>query len=186
MNDTRTQVLLINRDDSNKTTWLPLPFDEADWTEALERIEVQEEENDENVDLYDLVVSGQPINSNGYIVSTWTSDFDGFTKKNLENVFAFSDLVERIEDLEENDLKAVEALIEDGDSIEQALDELEDGDVDFYPNIDLPTLAEQFGDEEYFSKEYLLQHIDWESVARDLENDGGYHEVAGGVLFRSR
>ena len=35
-----------------------------------------------------------------------------------------------------------------------------------------------------FTKEFLLQHVDWESVGRELSFDG-YTEVAGGVLRRN-
>lgn len=181
MIDIHTKVLLANADDAAKTVWLTLPFDEDDLAEALSDIGVSlKDEDGEDIDTYDLIAAGESIG--GYYVADWQSDY--LKEEHFSDIFAASDLVERIEDLESWQTDLLDALMEDGDSLEDAIEETEDGDVDFYPNTDLTSLAEQFGDEEMFSKEFLLEHVDWEAVGRDLGMDG-YVEVAGGVLRRN-
>ena len=64
------------------------------------------------------------------------------------------------------------ALIDDGEELEDAVEDIENGDVEFYPNTDLTGLAEQFVDEGFFDKDFLLQHIDFEAIGRELEIDG--------------
>jgi len=65
--------------------------------------------------------------------------------------------------------------------LEEAIDKVEDGDVDFYPRTTLTELAEQFADDGMFSKETLLECIDYEKLGELLSEDG-YTEVNGGVL----
>ena len=179
MIDTKSKVCLRNASDSTKEVWLDLPFDEDDLNEALQSIDVQLSNDDD--DAFDQLANGEEI-SPGYCICDFESDY--LTPEQFEDIFAASDLVDRIEDLDDWEADLLGALMEDGDSLEDAIEECEDGDVDFYPNTNLTDLAEQFGDEEMFTKEFLLQHVDWESVGRELSFDG-YTEVAGGVLRRN-
>lgn len=177
MIDSKTKVCLKNVSDDSKTVWLSLPFDEDDLNKALLSIDV---DPDDEEDAFDRVLSGKDP-SPGYVVCGHESPY--LSDENFDDIFAASDLCERIEDLDDENI--LEALLADGDSLEDAIEECEDGDIDFYPNTNLTDLAEQFGEEGMFSDEYLREHVDWESVGRDLELGDGYREVAGGVLRRN-
>ena len=97
MIDIHTKVLLANADDATKTVWLTLPFDEDDLAEALSDIGVSlKDEDGEDIDTYDLIAAGESIG--GYYVADWQSDY--LKEEHFSDIFAASDLVERIEDLE--------------------------------------------------------------------------------------
>ncbi len=124
---------------------------------------------------------GEELNPKWAVVG---HESDYLTDKYFEDIYEASDLVERIENLKDWEATLLDALVEDGDALEEAIETVEDGDVEFYSNTNLTELAEQFGDEGLFSKEFLLSHVDWEAVGRELEIDG-YTEVNGGVLRRN-
>lgn len=179
MLDTRTRIQLANVKDQEKTTWLALPFDENDLGAALKAIGLSLDEDTDESDSYDLVLSGEPPVP--YLVKSWESDY--LTEKHFSNIYEASDLVERIEGLDDYDVQKLDALIESGEEIEKSIDAIEDGEVDFYPNMDLTDVAQELGEEGLFSQEFLLDHVDWEAIGRDLSFDG-YTEVSGGVLRR--
>lgn len=173
-------VHIANTNDPEKNEWLNLPIDEDELNEALERLGVYSDEDDE----YEAIINGGEPKPH-YIILQWNDDED-LLEEHLahnEDIFHVSDIVEQIEALDRYDREKMMALIEDGEDLDDAAELATDGDIEFYSNTSLPDLAEEFASEEMFSREYLLQHIDWSSVARDLEYDG-YREVNGGVLFR--
>ncbi len=178
MTDTNTAVKLVNIKNPSMLAWLKLPFTEDELDEALSAIGVSTAEGSDVSD-FDKMVSGEPAIS--YYVAEWQSDY--LDETHFTNIFAASDLTERIENLDSYDIETLDALLEDGDGLEEALDAIEDQTVTFYKDRDLATLAEEFGDEGIFPEDYLLKHVDWESIARDLEYDG-YTEVRGGVIYR--
>ena len=181
MIDTRTKVVLRNTLDHTKKVELDLPFEEEELKEALLSIGATTlDENGEEIDPFDLLVNEKPISS--YEIDSFESDY--LKDSDFQNLYAASDLVERIEDLDKNDEQVLKALLDDGEKLERALDEIEDGDIDFYPDTDLTELAQQFADEGLFSQDTLLEHIDYESLGRELSFDG-YTEVSGGVLRRN-
>lgn len=180
MINTESKVLLRNEADQSREIWLNLPFGEDDLNEALQSIGINPDD-DEGADPFDQLVRGEELPC-GYYVADISSKY--LKPDHLQNIFAASDLVERIEGLDSGQEDLLDALLEDGDDLETAVEECENGDIVFYPDTNLADLAEQFGEEEMFSKEFLLQHVDWEAVGRELSFNG-YTEVAGGVLCRN-
>jgi hypothetical protein len=168
MIDTETSVLLKNNKvDSGKTVWLGLPFREEELGSALRAIGLTEESGEDE-----------------YVVADFRSRYSSyFSEGCFHNIFEASDLVEKIESLDRYHGDVFEALIDYGESAETAIEDCMDDDIEFYPDRDLVTLAEEFYDEGILSKELILSHIDWEGVGRELGIDG-YTECSTGVLRR--
>ena len=179
MIDTKTYVLIENAADRSRSERLTLPFSEDELEELLDRIGVSTDDDEDECD-YDRLVDGKPLKPR-YEIAGHRSDY--LTDKHFDDIYAASDLVERIESLSDYDADMLRALIDDGEELEDAVEDIENGDVEFYRNTDLTGLAEQFVDEGFFDKDFLLQHIDFEAIGRELEIDG-YTEIAGGVLRR--
>lgn len=179
------RVLLTNENDiSNsifeqivpRSAWLHLPFTPEELRDTLVSIGVDDfdpDDIDEATDAVKKVCVSE-------FKSDWLSD-----EIDYQDLFAASDLVERIEDLNDYESGLMDALIEDGATLDEAVSEAEDpGDVEWYPLMDFQDLAIRFVEEEMFSTEYLLQHIDYDSIGRDLSFDG-YKYVNGGILRRN-
>lgn len=179
MVDTESKILIENTADCSKNGWLSLPFSEDQLEEFLKSIGVDTDDDDEEDD-YDRLMAGELPKSKWVVVghkSNYLAD------EHFEDIYAASDLVERIESLQEWEIAALDALIEDGDKLEEAIEVVEDGDAEFYSDTNLANLAQQFADDGMFDKEFLLNFIDYDALGRALEDDG-YTEVNGGVLRR--
>lgn len=178
MIDSNTRVLIANAKDPERDAWLTLPFSEEEFDELLESIGVVVDE-DEETDTYDLLMSGESITK--WILVGHESDF--LEDKHFENLESANELVENLEGLEEYDAELVEALVEDGDTLEEAVDRADRGSATFYANTTLTELAEQYVDEGMFSQETLMRYIDFGALGEALSDDG-YVEVNDGVLRR--
>lgn len=179
MTTINAKIQIANSDDPERNVWLSLPFSEEEFDEALQGIGASEDDAGSE---FDRIVAGEEPSSH-YFIKSIRDDDNLFEERHIMDYDAFrlSDLAEQIENLQSWEYDTMKALIECGNSLEDAVEKAEDGDVEFYPNTNLTELAEQFGDEELFSKEFLLQHVDWEAIGRELSLDG-YVEVGGGVI----
>ncbi len=75
------------------------------------------------------------------------------------------------------------ALMEDGDTLEEAIEVVENGLATFYSDMTLEDLAEQYVDEGIFSSDFLMKFIDFKALGEALGDDG-HTEVNYGVLRR--
>lgn len=181
MVDTKSKILIENTADRSKSGWLSLPFSEDDLSKLLASIGVVIDDDEEDGESdYDRLMAGELPNVKWKVVD-YESDY--LMDKHFDDIYAASDLVERIENLRDCEVITLDALIADGDELEQAIETVEDGDVNFYADTDLSSLARQFADEGIFHKDFLLGFIDYDALGRALEDDG-YTEVNGGVLMR--
>ena len=177
--DTKSKILIENTVDRSTNGWLDLPFSEDQLEEFLEGIGVTLDDDDDQDD-YDRLMAGEELKSKWEVMG---HESDYLLDEHFEDIYAASDLVERIESLKDWEVEILDALLEDGDKLEEAIEIVEDGDVSFYARTDLTELAKQFVDEGIFDKEYLLNFVDYDALGRALETDG-YTEVNGGVLRR--
>lgn len=178
MINSNTRVLIANAKDPERKAWLVLPFLEYEFDELLESIGVDVDE-DEETDTYDLLMSGEDVNK--WIIVAHESDF--LRDEHFNNLGEANDLTYNLENLEEYDAELVEALIEDGDTLEEAVDNAERGYATFYSNTTLESLAEEFVEEGLFDQSFLMKYIDYRALGESLSEDG-YVEVNGGVLRR--
>lgn len=175
-----SKVLIRNTKEPDREAWLDLPFTEDELNECLESIGVIIDD-DEETDTYDLLMMGESLTK--YEVVGHSSDV--LEDKHFADLDAANELVERLEDINEYDNELLFALMADGDELEDAISTVEDGEAEFYTEMTLEDLAEQYVDEGVFSPEFLMKFIDFKALGEALSDDG-YAEVNGGVLRRDR
>lgn len=189
--DTHTKMLLCNTENSAMKKEINLPFSDDELEAVLRSIgvvqtrytfdqlvynEPEEEVEDEEYDVRGL------FDERKWKVESIKSDYiPSDSDKYIGDPFGANELIEEIESLDKSQSDLLDALLQDGYDLENAVTMTDKGDADFYPNTTLEDLAQEFNDEGLLTEEFLLEHIDWEGVARDLSFDG-YREVAGGVL----
>lgn len=112
------------------------------------------------------------------------SDYEApFKIEEYEDIPKLIETVEFFSNLDDYDLeKALFIMNDQGYSKEDVADVTLD-DIEYYQNVTLKELAEQFVDEGLFGEvaESLSCYIDYEAIARDLQIDG-YTETDNGVL----
>lgn len=96
------------------------------------------------------------------------------------------DLLERADELDDYELKAVLAVIEgDGMDPVEVIDLVRNGQVMFYEGMDPVEVAQELVLEGALGSidSTLLPYIDYEAVARDLEADGYYVRTSLGTYY---
>ena len=143
--------------------WVTFPVDEDEWNETLERIGISDEP-DENGKIYEE-----------YFFADWDCGCDfGFGE--YEDVERVNEIAERCDNLNSFEEEALESLIDYDFDPEEALDEIDDGDVLFYFNCDTMEdvayeIVEQTG---------MLAGVD-DTIARyfNYEQYGSYLDATG-------
>jgi antirestriction protein len=147
--------------------WISLPVDEEEFRAALKEIEIDGEEYEE------------------FFIADY-EEFLGYQVGEYENFETLNNLAEEIISLKEYEIEALEAIIEsESNDLENALEILQSGDYQFYPNLEtLEELAEIMIDEGFFGDipENLVNYIDYEKLGRDLSYDG-YVLTSKGVIY---
>lgn len=170
--NTNTSVTITNAIDHDRQCTLILPFTESEWQNALMEIGAAETEKD----LFDLVMDGEPVI--GYDLADIQSDLDELTS--YDDVQLLNDAVEQIESFTDYEDSFLEALLEDNQPIDKAIKVVGDRDGEFYKDMTLAEVAEEFASEGFFSSEYLLKYVDWDAVGEDLSQD--YTQTEKGVF----
>lgn len=143
--------------------WVDLPATEEELEEVFERIGINEEYEE-------------------WFITDYETDF-GLKIDEYENLEKLNELAERLESLNEYDMRKLEAALEAfSNDVEEHLDNLDD--YDFYENMTLEDLAYEFVDEGMFGDipENIKNYIDYDAIARDLQYD--YTEVNNGLIRR--
>ena len=120
-----------------------------------------------------------------YFIADWEypSTFTNLVTETT-NPIALNEMVERLSVLSmkpDYDLARVGYLVANGHDLSDALDNYED--VTFYEGCSLKDVAEQFVDDGLFGDipKSLVNYIDYEAIARDMQHDG-YDETPVGVF----
>ena len=161
-----------------KISRLDLPFDTPDLEGALSYIGIDYSD-------YDLTDEDDAKEALQLLcISDFHSDYLNYS--DFEDLYEANTLVSDIESLSDDEIELMEALIADGNwNLREAVEESQtQRNVVWYPNRTMREVAEEMVDEEMFDREYLLQHIDYDSIAEDLMDDDSYSEVNGGVLYK--
>ena len=157
--------------------WVTVPVDEDEWNETLERIGISDEP-DENGKIYEE-----------YFFADWDCGCDfGFGE--YEDVERVNEIAERCDNLNSFEEEALESLIDYDFDPEEALDEIDDGDVLFYFNCDTMEdvayeIVEQTGMLAGVD-DTIARYFNYEQYGSDLDATGtfiptktGYIEVIG-------
>ncbi len=152
-------------------SWINLPCDDI-WAEVQNVLDRGTRDRKAN-DVYD------GYDSEEWAIHDYELPFDVGEYGNLDDINA---LAEKFEDTDESDRKRISYLIDyRGCSIDTALEEFED--VYIYEDTSYLDLAEMLVDETWSVPEHLLNYIDYEKFARELECD--YSQI-GNDLFSNQ
>ncbi len=101
------------------------------------------------------------------------------------DIFRISDFAEAYEALSDNDRIKLDYLVDNGSTMEEALDELDD--IEVLPYNSFKELAESLVDDGCFGPipESLSSYIDYEAIGRDLSFEGVY-TVCDGYMIEDR
>lgn len=158
--------------------WIDLPFTDEEYESLLVRIKLGKMVDNEYVHGCE---EGCSIYEE-YAIHDYESDLD-IEIGEWDSPEDLSALFEEIEDLDEYEYEALKAALEVcGGELEDALDAVQNGEVDFYPNATLEDVASEMVDEGFFATETLMDYIDFERLGRDLSYDG-YTETSNGVIY---
>lgn len=160
-----------NENGADGGEWITLPMDEAELDEILER--VAEAMGDEDPEWF----------VNDY---EWTTETAIFEVSEMDNYHELNERCQEFDDLNEYEQEALAAIVEvHTNDFEEALKILQEGDFQFYENMDLEDVAYELVEECYFTKdtpEIFTRYFDYEAFARDLGFDG-YKEATNGVIY---
>jgi antirestriction protein len=159
--------------------WVELPITEEELNEVFAEIKLGYFDNDGNYH-HGYFENGSFYEE--FAIHDYDTDLEGWEIGESANILEISELVERINSLNEHDYDALKACLEStGDHIENCLDMIERGEYEFYHNKSLEDVAMELVDEGIFSIECLMDYIDFDKLARDLRVDG-YDETENGVF----
>lgn len=143
--------------------WLDLPCE--DIKEELASIGVSDEP-DENGVYYEE-----------YFITDYENDY-GYKVGEYDSLDELNEIAEELENLDDYDREVVNAFIENGSDIEEALDGLRDGDYMVFSNCsDMTDVAYQYIEETGLLNdipEGLRNYFDYEAYGRDMSFEGTF------------
>lgn len=188
MADTNTRIYIANLGKYNEGElvgdWINLPYSDEEREALFLRIKLAHKNKDGEY--------CEGYTEDGNIYEEWAiHDYESDIELNISeyaDLEDLNDLVQRFEDLDDDELNCFKAFKEaTGYDIEQCLEKAEYGSITLYSDCDsLSDLAEQFvaegmfGDTEQIGN--LANYIDYEALGRDLGFDG-YTETSFGVVY---
>lgn len=160
-----------NENGADNGEWIALPMEEEELEAKLE--EIAEKMKDSDPEWF--------INDYEWITE---EEIDASIDEN-EDIIELNDLIQRMDELDDYQTKALFAIIEAHTSdLLEALDIVEHDNFLFYEGMDLEEVAEEIIDMDYFNSNIpsiFRDYFDYEAFARDLGFDG-YDETSHGVI----
>lgn len=146
--------------------WVNLPVSEEELEAVLERIGISEEP-DENGIYYEET-----------FITDYETDIDGLTVGEYDSIEDLNEIAEQTDDLEEYELTALQAFLEEGYSFENALEGVQNGDYTIWTDChDMTDVAYEVVEQcDYLHgiPENIANYFDYEAFGRDLGFEGTY------------
>ena len=143
--------------------WLDLPCEDTE--EELASIGVSDEP-DENGNYYEE-----------YFITDYENDY-GYKVGEYDSLDDLNEIAEELENLDEYDKEIVNAFIENGSNVDEALERFRDGDYIVYSNCsDMTDVAEQYAEETGLLDsipDNLRYYFDFETYGRDMGIEGTF------------
>ena len=141
--------------------WVSLPIEESDFKDFLKTIGNPEE----------------------YAIHDYENNLglDGLKIGEYMSIKKLNELGERIENIKNRDVDALNALYEAIGDFEESLECYESEDYTFYENMTMEEVAQEYIEECYNIPEGLENYIDYKAFARDMSYDN-YYETDYGVI----
>lgn len=119
-------------------------------------------------------------------ISDYETDVDGVEVGEYENLEELNELAESLENLDDDEMIAMQAMLLDGYSFKEALEKVQDGDYRVYSGCDSMTdvayeVVEECG---YLDNvpENVSRYFDYEAFGRDLGIEGTYYNINGDMV----
>ena len=132
-------------------------------------------------ELASIGVSDEPDENGNYYEEYFITDFEndyGYKVGEYDNLDELNEIAEELENLDEYEKEVVNAFIENGSDIEEALDGLRDGDYMVFSNCsDMTDVAYQYIEETGLLNdipEGLRNYFDYEAYGRDMSFEGTF------------
>ena len=93
-----------------------------------------------------------------------------------------NELGERIENIKNRDVDALNALYEAIGDFEESLECYESEDYTFYENMTMEEVAQEYIEECYNIPEGLENYIDYKAFANNMDCEGFYYETSYGII----
>lgn len=149
--------------------WLDLPATEEEIEEAFKKIGVGPEP-DENGNYYEE-----------FFITDYECEF--YEVGEYESLEALNEIAETLDDLDDYDKEIVKALLNEGYTLEDAIDAAPDCIV-YADCDDMADVAYRMYEEGLLGEipDHLINYIDWEAYGRDLSYDGHWIATNDGYI----
>ena len=166
--------------------WLNLPATDDEIAAAFDKIEVSHDDTHYYSDGRGRVVSFDDPEMCGEYEEFFITDYecDFYRVSEYENLDSLNEMAETIDDLQDYEMDIVKALIDDGYTLEQALDAKDDciywDDCDSMTDVAYRMLDE-YGDLDRIPED-LRDYFDYEAYGRNLETGGHFISTDTGYI----
>lgn len=154
--------------------WVELPCTDEELDAVKERIGISDEPDEEG-NYYEE-----------YFITDYETDIDGLEVGEYSDVDELNELAEQLEELEEDGKKAIQAMLLDGYTFDEALEKANNGDYTIYYDCDNMTdvayeVVENSG---YLQNvpETVARYFDYEAFGRDLDIEGKFYNIDGDMV----
>ena len=160
-----------NENGADGGEWITLPMDEDELEAKLESIAEAMEDKDPEWTIHDY---------------EWEGKIDLGDVNEMDSIQEWNERCQEVDGLSEYELKEIAAVMEAfGYSFSEAMERQQDGDFQFYADMDMDAVAEALVNECYITKDtpdIFTRYFDYAAFARDLRYDG-YTETKYGVIL---
>lgn len=154
--------------------WVELPCTDEELEAVKERIGISDEP-DENGNYYEE-----------WFITDYETDITGVEIGEYDDIDELNDLAEELDNLDDSQIKAIQAYLEDGSSFEEALEAAQDNDyMIYYDCEDMEDVARQLVAETGMLNgvpETVAMYFDYEAYGRDLDIEGKFYYIDGDMV----
>lgn len=165
------RIYLTNLGKYNEGTlqgeWLELPCTDEELDAVKERIGINEQYEE-------------------WFITDYETDIEGVEVREYSNIDELNELAEQLEELEEDGKKAIQAMLLDGYTFNEALEKVSNGEYTIYYDCDSMTdVAYEVVEQGcYLDKvpETVARYFDYEAFGRDLGIEGKFYNIDGDMV----
>lgn len=154
--------------------WVELPCVDEELEAVKERIGISDEP-DENGNYYEE-----------WFITDYESDIQGITVNEDDDLDELNELAEELNDLDDDQIKAMQAFLLDGNKFDEALEAAQGGDYTIYFGCDtMEDVAIQIVEETGLLAnvpENVARYFDYEAYGRDLDVEGSFYNIDGDMV----
>lgn len=147
--------------------WVELPISQKELEKVFERIGINEEYEE-------------------FFITDYETDIDGVTVGEYDNLEELNELAEELEEVGDDEKKAIQAMLLDGYEFKEALEKANNGDFTIYYDCDDITdvayeVVKQCG---YLQNvpEQVSRYFDYKAFGRDLDIEGKFYNIDGDIV----